>query len=97
MFHIERKEFTKIPLLKMTGHHVEQHDLSESLRNIIGKYFRDDENTLIHNVLTVYKYKGLYAFTTGLVLPNNSIQYVVDDPIWLGDAFELVDSYKKES
>jgi len=84
-----------IPLLKMTGHHVEQLDLSESRRNIIGKYFRDDEDMLIYKVLTVYKYKGLYAITRGLVLPNNNIQYV-NDPIWLGDAFELVESYKKE-
>jgi len=79
----------------MTGHHTDQFNLSESRKNVIGKYFRDDEDSLIYKVLTVYKYKGLYAITRGLVLSNNQIQ-LVDDPIWLGDAFELIESYQNE-
>ena len=84
-----------VPLLEMTGHHSEQMNFSEIRKNVIGKYFRDDEDLLIYKVLTVYKYKGLYAVTRGLVLPNSHIQSV-DDPIWLGDALKLIDLYKKE-
>jgi len=68
---------------------------SEDTNGVIGRLFRDDEDTLIYKVLSVYKYRGHDAVTRGLVLQNGNVQKV-NDPIWLGDAKQLIDNYEKE-